>query len=105
INDEKIEEEKAFVDQTKENSDFEKEKGKDSHVEEEFDMELNIDDNSDQNDEDYEVEEDDEDEDWVPSPSHKASNECKHQRSDSTDVDGENLIRKKNVNNNPMENK
>ncbi|KAH9300207.1 hypothetical protein KI387_011790 [Taxus chinensis] len=91
----KIEEEKAFVDQTKENSDFE----------EEFDTELNIDDSSDQNDEDYEVEEDDEDEDWVPSPSHKASNECKHQRSASTDVDGENPIQKKNVNNNAMENK
>ncbi|KAH9291419.1 hypothetical protein KI387_043391 [Taxus chinensis] len=71
INDEKNEEEKAFVDQTKENSDFE----------EEFDTDLNIDDSSDQNDEDYEVEEEDEDDDWVPSPSHKASNDCKHQRS------------------------
>ncbi|KAH9300820.1 hypothetical protein KI387_012403 [Taxus chinensis] len=90
-----IAEEKAFVDQTKENSDFE----------EEFDTELNIDDSSDQNDEDYEVEEEDEDEDWVPSPSHKASNDCKHQRSDSTDVDGENPIQKKNANNNAMENK
>ncbi|KAH9319999.1 hypothetical protein KI387_021768 [Taxus chinensis] len=71
INDEKNEEEKAFVDQTKENSDFE----------EEVDTDLNIDDNSDQNDEDYEVEEEDEDDDWLPSPSHKASNDCKHQRS------------------------
>ncbi|KAH9303786.1 hypothetical protein KI387_008190, partial [Taxus chinensis] len=71
INDEKNEEEKAFVDQTKENSDFE----------EEVDTDLNIDDSSDQNDEDYEVEEEDEDDDWVPSPSHKASNDCKHQRS------------------------